>query len=84
MKKIVLVKSSLCKVRLYPLKLTVHSLFSFVFSLLAVGQSCAEVEYTLHTNKTDWHGAKTQCEQLNGRLAVVDTAQKISNLTAQV
>ena len=50
----------------------------------AFRQSCAEVEYRLNTTSTDWHDAKTQCEQLGGRLAVLDTEQKINELTAQV
>ena len=43
----------------------------------------ADVTFTLHTNTTDWLTAKLRCEDLGGRLAVLDTAEKRDALQAQ-
>ena len=52
--------------------------------LLGPGLVISAVNFTLHNDTVDWPTAKSRCEALGQRLAVLDTEQKQTELQEQV
>ena len=44
----------------------------------------SSADFTRHDDDADWHTAKSRCEALGGRLAVLDTEEKLVVLQEQV